>query len=414
MTDKNNSSVPVLRFSEFNDDWKLAKIEDYVKRVTEPVSVNENLDYREIGIKSHGKGVFHKKPCKGIQLGNKRVYWVHPYAFVVNIVFAWEQAIALTSEKEKGMIASHRFPMYIPIDDKISLPFLLSFFKRERGKYLLGLASPGGAGRNKTLGQKDFAKLKVFFPTIQEQKKIASFLGTVDQKIELLEKKLELLKQYKTGVMQRIFSQEIRFKDDDGNDFPDWEENQLGDIGELKNGFNAPKDDFGEGYPFVNLMDIFDRVEIGDIKLGLVKATTTELEKYSLQPGDVLFVRSSVKREGVGLSCVVNKSLKSPCIFSGFIIRFREHKHSLDLSFKKHIFRTTHFRKQILSLATTSANTNINQDWLKRTNIMVPQIDEQKKIADFLSTIDQKIKLTDQQITQMREFKKGLLQQMFV
>ncbi|CAK8724703.1 hypothetical protein GMJAKD_14630 [Candidatus Electrothrix aarhusensis] len=161
-------SVPSLRFNEFSKDWNADRIENYISRVGVPVNVEPEKLYREIGIRSHGRGLFHKKPVTGKSLGNKRVFKVHVPAFVVNIVFAWEHAIAVTSDNEKGFIASHRFPMFVPIDGKSTLPFVRYFFLRKYGKHLLvGLASPGGAGRKQNLAwayiENTIDKLKVIF-----------------------------------------------------------------------------------------------------------------------------------------------------------------------------------------------------------------------------------------------------------
>ncbi len=136
--------VPVLRFPEFDGEWKEKKVKDVLKRVSLPVKVAESEYYREIGIRSHGKGVFHKEPVTGKSLGDKRVFWVQEDTFIVNIVFAWEQAVAKTTKDEVGFIASHRFPMYEPLDNQSYLDYMVYFFLTKRGKSLLELASPGG------------------------------------------------------------------------------------------------------------------------------------------------------------------------------------------------------------------------------------------------------------------------------
>ena len=92
-------------------DWAIYILGDCLSRVEKPVKVNPNEWYTQIGIRSHGKGLFYKEPVTGAELGNKAVYWVQPNCFVLNIVFAWEQAIGKTSQAEAGMIGSHRFPM---------------------------------------------------------------------------------------------------------------------------------------------------------------------------------------------------------------------------------------------------------------------------------------------------------------
>lgn len=168
--------------------------------------------YREIGIRSHAKGIFHKGPVTGMSLGNKSVFWIEPDCFVVNIVFAWEQAIAKTTEAEVGMIASHRFPMYKPKEGVLDLDYLLYFFKSAKGKNLLELASPGGAGRNKTLGQSEFLKLKIAVPPIEEQMKIVRLLNVADKEIELQKHKIEAIKLQKKGLMQQLLTGKKRLK----------------------------------------------------------------------------------------------------------------------------------------------------------------------------------------------------------
>lgn len=186
-------------------DWKTDRIDYFVERASEPVDVLPNQIYREIGVRSHGKGIFHKKEIKGHELGNKRVFWVHQDAFLVNIVFAWEHAVAKTSDQESGFIASHRFPMFIPRKKRVDLRFFTIFFLSKRGKHLLGLASPGGAGRNKTLGQSNFAELKVKFPTLEEQIRIADFYEALDEKVKLVEKQIEHTQTFKNGLLQQMF-----------------------------------------------------------------------------------------------------------------------------------------------------------------------------------------------------------------
>ena len=190
-------SVPKLRFSGFKEKWRHRKIADILQKVTHPVKVELNKMYSQIGIRSHGKGLFHKAPVLGVSLGDKRVFWLSEDLFVLNIVFAWEQAVARTSLSEKGMVASHRFPMYKPKDNLSNTDYILHFFLTKKGKHYLGLASPGGAGRNKTLGQKTFEELEIVVPGVDEQFKIANFLTSVDEKIIQLTRKCDLLTQYK-------------------------------------------------------------------------------------------------------------------------------------------------------------------------------------------------------------------------
>ena len=162
------------------------RLGDVLERVSKPVSPVPNGTYREIGIRPHGKGIFHKQPINGSALGDKRVFRVEPGCLVLNIVFAWEQAVALTSQAEQGMIASHRFPMY-RAKGGVDLRFLLHFFKTREGRNLLAIASPGGAGRNKTLNQEDFEDTHFTAPPLPEQCRIADAFDVWDRAIAAIE-----------------------------------------------------------------------------------------------------------------------------------------------------------------------------------------------------------------------------------
>lgn len=203
-----DETVPHLRFPGFRvvQEWKMQKVSSILRKVSNQVNVDLDEMYRQIGIRSHGKGIFYKELVSGKQLGNKRVFWVEEEAFIINIVFAWEQAVAKTSKAEKGMIASHRFPMYKTKNNKININYVVHFFLTKIGKNLLALASPGGAGRNRTLGQKDFDNLEFLLPeAVEEQIKIADCLSSIDDLIAPNILKLEALRAHKKGLMQGLF-----------------------------------------------------------------------------------------------------------------------------------------------------------------------------------------------------------------
>jgi len=194
------------------EGWSNLQISEILERVSDAVLPEPEENYYQIGIRSHGKGIFHKKPVTGESLGNKRVFRVHPDCFVVNIVFAWEQAIAKTSISEVGRIASHRFPMFRPKNNLCDVDYLTYLFKSPKGKYLLGLASPGGAGRNKTLGQNEFSLLRITLPPTKEQQKIAQILSTWDKAIETLEALITAKEKRKKALMQQLLTGKRRFQ----------------------------------------------------------------------------------------------------------------------------------------------------------------------------------------------------------
>lgn len=205
-----------LLFNRNTDNQKeiknLVPLSKLLIRVKNSFTPDPKTYYKQIGIRSHTKGIFYKEEVSGLSLGNKSVFHIEPNCFILNIVFAWEHAIAKTTLNEVGMIASHRFPMFKPVPEKLDLDYLLHFFKSQKGKDLLGLASPGGAGRNKTLGQSDFLKLKIPVPNIKEQKIIAEVLDKADEEILLYREKITNLQLQKKGLMQQLLTGKVRVK----------------------------------------------------------------------------------------------------------------------------------------------------------------------------------------------------------
>ncbi len=191
----------------------------------------------------------------------------------------------------------------------------------------------------------------------------------------------------------------------------DWEQRKLGELGSLKNGMNFSKEAMGHGFPFINLQNIFGNNVIDVNKLELADATEKQLLEYSLLKGDVLFVRSSVKLEGVGEAALVPETLENTT-YSGFIIRFRD-EYGLNNDFKKYIFGTQKVRNQIMAQATNSANKNISQGVLENLTFGVPSFDEQAKIGEHFSNLDNLITLHQRKCEETKKLKKYMLQKMF-
>lgn len=209
-SERKTSKLNVEGISLDKRHWKDVSIESVLKKVDNPVKKEKNTFYTQIGIYSHGKGLFYKEPVTGGSLGNKSVFWIEPNCFILNIVFAWEQAVAKTSDKERGFVASHRFPMFKPVDNRIDVDYAVYFFLTKRGTEILDAASPGGAGRNRTLGQERFLKSKITLPSLPEQQAIAKVLSAADEEISLLQKDLEQEKLKKKSLMQLLLTGLVR------------------------------------------------------------------------------------------------------------------------------------------------------------------------------------------------------------
>ncbi len=282
-------------------------------------------------------------------------------------------------------------------------------------------ATHGGVFTNlTTFGVRDF---RVPVPrTLAEQEAIAEALGNADALIESLEQLVAKKRHLKQAAMQQLltgkkrlpgFEGESGCKQTEAGVIPeDWDAFELGDIGRFKNGINKDSDSFGHGTPFVNLMDVFGVNSIASSEhLGLVACSNADRASYDLRRGDVIFVRSSVKPSGVGLTALVEADLPET-VYSGFLIRFRDN-HFLDARFKKYCFYEEGFRNRLIGNSSVSANTNISQDSLKRLTIGVPRTEtEQAAIAAVLSDMDTAIEAIEAKLSKARQIKQGMMQEL--
>lgn len=186
----------------------------------------------------------------------------------------------------------------------------------------------------------------------------------------------------------------------------------MGNLGSFKNGINKSSEAFGHGDPFVNLMDVFGVTRVSNTEaLGLVAATEEERRAFNLLAGDVLFVRSSVKPSGVGLTTLVTNNLNR-AVFSGFLLRFRSDER-LTNSFKAYIFAQHSFRKRVIAGSTVSANTNINQRALQSIRVSFPRSrSEQDTIGNALTDVDDLIHSLGRLIVKKQAIKQGAIQQL--
>lgn len=167
-------------------------------------------DYLALGIRSHGKGLFHKPNSDPNAIAMDKLYEVKENDFIVNITFAWEHAVAIVNKEDVGGLVSHRFPTYIINTDIVSVEYFKYVILQPFFRKMLENISPGGAGRNRVLSKKDLLKLKVTIPTLVEQNKIAEILNTANQEVKQYQQKLETLKQQKKGLMQQLLTGKVR------------------------------------------------------------------------------------------------------------------------------------------------------------------------------------------------------------
>lgn len=388
-------NVPKLRFKEFTDEWKQTPLKNiiYSNIIEAP---KPTTDYIRLGIRSHCKGTFHELVKIENILSADKMYIVPKNNLILNITFAWEQAIAITDDNDEGKYISNRFPTFAFKDNQLPT-FYKYIIPQKRLKYDLNVASPGGAGRNRVLNKKLFLSIPVNIPLLKEQEKIAKFLTTVDKKITNLENIITSLENQKKGLLQQIFSQKLRFKDKNGNNYPNCEKKKLEDISNITMG-QSPDSDFVNtekiGTPFLQGNAEFTN------KYPIEKYWCTKPQKIA-NPTDILL---SV-RAPVGAINIANKKF---CIGRGLsAISFNCNKLFGKYNLEFNLF-------QLIKKSQGSTFSSINKKDISEVILFIPCLEEQTKIADFLSAFDRKLDNQKAQLEHWKQIKKGLLQQMFV
>lgn len=285
------------------------------------------------------------------------------------------------------------------------------------------LSQNSGSAMN-FFGIAETSKFKIPLPPFPEQKKIAIFLTELDNKIQLLHRKKKLYIQYKNGCMQQIFSQAIRFKDNKGNTYPSWKKKRLGDVfsffptnsysrsllnydsgcvknihyGDIHTKFKAHFDLLYEKAPYIN-----SEVDTSKIKK----------ENYCKE-GDLIIADASEDYKDIGKAIEIINLNNQKLVAGLHTYIARDLKNYFTIGFKAYMMQTHNVRIQMMKLATGISVLGITKGNLAKVEIKFPIKEEQQKIANFLSAIDSKINHVNIQLQKMQQYKKGLLQQMFI
>jgi len=432
-------NTPKLRFPEFNETWEKKKLgEMFTFKVTNSFS-RENLNYDSGKVKNIHYGDIHTKFPTLFDITKSDVPFINNYISIERIneeIYCLEgdlifadasedindvgKSIEIINLNNERLLSGLHTILARPKKDVFQLGFKGYLFKSDNIRLQIQKESQGTKVLSISAGR--LSNVKMDFPSLPEQQKIASFLTAVDDKLQALKKKKAGLERYKKGVMQQVFSQKLRFKDDtstelsagDGKDFPEWEMKKLGEIGITYNGISGKsKDDFGSGKPYIQYKQIFDDSRIDITRFEFVKINANETQN-KVQFGDVFFTTSSETPNEIGMSSVLLDSIDD-LYLNSFCFGYRiNSQNQFSPYFAQFLFRSFRFRASIMKLAQGSTRFNLSKTQLMKIEIELPSLPEQTKIANFLSAIDDKIQQVEKQISGMELWKKGLLQQLFV
>ena len=411
-----NNNVPKLRFPEFSDGWEVKKLGDIILKLSSGVSVNsidepikETGEYGILKTSCISSGKFYPTQNKKIVPNEVSKAKLNPLADTILISrMNTPQLVG-----ESGYIDNDYPNLFIPdrlwmteIGIQNNAKFLSILLSSSNMMEKISNIASGTSGSMKNISKPNFLDIECTFPTLPEQQKIASFLSTVDEKLQALKKKKSLLEIYKKGVMQKLFSQQIRFKDDEENDFEDWEVNKLGDVTRKVDKKNKEKEilpvySISNKNGFVHQSEQFDGVD------SVERGYDTSLYKI-IEPQTFAYNPARINVGSIGYSGILEKVL-----VSSLYVTFKTASTVSDLFFS-YFLQTKHFNKSVIRNSEGGVRDYLFYENFSQIRIDLPSFPEQTKIANFLTAIDEKINKVDVQIKQTELWKKGLLQQMFV
>ena len=403
-------NVPTLRFSQFSGEWEEKKLVDIIDfksgyAFSSSDMSNDLEKYQLIKMSNIYQNVLSldRSPSYWKELKDVQKDFLLQKGDIVltltGTVGKRDYGYSAVIPKNDKFLLNQRLVRLRAKTDKSLSSFVYNIVLSERFLYHFFSNSKGGTGNQSNVSIEDLKQIKFPLPLKQEQEKIASFLSTVDKKIEKLEEKIALQEKYKKAMMQKIFSQEIRFKADDGSDFPAWEEKKLGDISKITMGQSPDSKSYNNNANGLYLIQ--GNADIKNRKSNPRNWTSEPTKECNI--GDLLLT----VRAPVG---AIAKSYHNACIGRG-VCAISNNKYS-DIEYLYQYLLW--FEKRWISLEQGSTFTAVSSSDIKTLKIPYPSLKEQQKIANFLSSLDKKIEATKKQKQKAVEFKKGLLQQMFV
>jgi type I restriction enzyme, S subunit len=407
--------TPKLRFPEFNNNWNTTILREYVEKHKGGASLKPK-DFVK-------KSNYEVIPKKAIQSGGVLVLDKENPTYCSekffndnsrNIVDSSYLITTLRDLVPSGpsigyIVRNHNANSLMLaqgvygfiLKDSVNIGFLIHISNRTDFRRLMQKIMVGSTQVH--IRNQDFFGISLNLPSKTEQQKIASFLTSLDTKIEKLIKKQELLTEYKRGLMQKIFSQEIRFKADDGSNYPDWKEKILGEYLTHKSKKNRGVEvdlvlSVNNKKGFITQDEQFDGYQVA----------SKDLSNYKIvKKGEYAYNPSRINVGSIARLKNYNIGIVSP-----MYVIFKLKK--LDSVFFDNLYQTHYFKHLVKIGCSGSVRDSLNFNDMADFLVTIPSSREQTKIANFLSSIDNKIEQIVKQLDETKQFKKALLQQMFV
>jgi type I restriction enzyme S subunit len=403
--EKQQSKNPLIRFPEFKDTWEHKRLNELL---SEAKKRNEDLKYgkNEVLSVSGELGIVNQiehlgRSYAGVSVHNYHVVEVGDIVYTKSPLKANPYGI-IKLNKGKAGIVSTLYAVYKVNQQTAYGPFIDYYFSLDTNtnRYLRPLVKKG-AKNDMKINNAYVLHDRIFAPSIPEQKRIASFFTVLDKKITELKQKKNLLGHYKKGVMQKLFSQELRFKDENGKKFPKWEKKKLGKVAEI----NPRSEKLPDTFIYIDLESVVQGRLTKEDRINKTEAPSRA--QRHLIKNDILFqmVRPYQKN-----NYFFDRDEKDFVASTGYA----QIRTTGNPEFLFQFLHEETFVRKVIEKCTGTGYPAINSTDLSNIVINIPSEKEQNKIADFLAIIDDKINRTENQLQQTQQYKKGLLQKMFV
>lgn len=406
---------PKLRFktddgSDF-PEWNEIKISDAITESKRPIYMKDDDQYQLLTVKRRNEGIVSRGLFCGKNILVKNYYQVKQGDYIISKRQIVHGANGIVSAELDGAIVSNEY-MVLSNSDVLLMDYLALYSMTKKMYHKFYISSYGVDIEKMFFNIDDWKKKTIYVPCLEEQKKIVMFLHTIDMVIDKQKAIVALWEKRKKGVMQKLFSQEIRFKANDGSQFPEWEEKKISECTKfVKDGTHGTHKNVSNGHPLLSAKDIFDNVVHipNDSRLISDEDYNKIFSKYNLQVGDVLITIVGT----LGRTALVTDVCKHVA-FQRSVGIMRPDKNIIDSSYLKTVCDVAYFQNQLEIKKNKGAQAGVYLGTLSDIAIPVPCLVEQKKIADCLSALDDVIDNYKETLNAWKELKKGLLQQMFV
>ena len=384
-------NIPQLRFPEYEGEWEEKTLGDVAEIKTGDKDTQNRVD----------DGIYP------FFVRSDNVERINSYSFDGEAILTSGDGVGVGKNFHymNGKFDFHQRVYSIrKFSEYVSGKFIFYFFSDRFYKRVIRLSAKNSVD---SVRMDMITDMPIYFPTLIEQQKIASFFTAIDQKITQLKRKKNLLEHYKKGVIQKIFSQEIRFRGDNGQEFPRWEKKLLRKIAKIYDGTHQTPNYVITGIPFYSVEQVTAN-DFQNTKYISEDVFKKENQRVKLGKGDILMTRIG----DIGTAKYIDWDVNASFYVSLALIK---HSDLFNSNYLSHYISTQNFQKELWKRTIHVAfPKKINLGEIGECEVELPPLPEQTKIANFLSVIDDKINHTQTQIEKAEVWKKGLMQRMFV